>query len=929
MMRCCRVCGNAADKSFCNTGLHLCRTKRVACTSPHVASATSRGFPTSHPSNRNPLRHDRTNYRAPTCHAESSAGSSATVIEPPPAEIPPDAPNDTTQSPGGRSTAYPFSEIEAKWQRYWLENKTFKTPDLADLDTSKPKMYVLDMFPYPSGAGLHVGHPEGYTATDIIARLKRMQGYNVLHPIGWDAFGLPAEQYAVQTGTHPAVTTERNINRFRQQLQALGFSYDWDRELSTTDPAYYKWTQWIFSQLFKKGLAYQAEVPVNWCPALGTVLANEEVIDGKSERGGHPVVRIPMKQWMLRITAYADRLLEDLDELEWDSSIKDMQRNWIGRSEGASVLFGLQGGEGASVTSEQQLEVFTTRPDTLFGATYVVVAPEHPLLGALCSNAQRAEVEAYIAAALQKSDLERQELKTKSGVATGSYAINPVNGERLPVWVADYVLGSYGTGAIMAGDAELPFAGEGIAVDSSAESSGLSLNGMATPDAKKKVIEHLEAVGAGARKVNYKLRDWLFARQRYWGEPFPIVFPEGSEVPELVPEESLPLTLPETDDFVPDGTPRSPLAKITDWIEFTDPATGRRYIRETSTMPQWAGSCWYYIRYLQPWNAQQLVDPQLEKYWLPVDLYVGGAEHAVLHLLYARFWHKVLYDLGVVSYKEPFRRLVSQGMILGEVEYTAFKDPDGAWVDEQHPQASPVKLAEGEVEKTGQGYVLKSDPTARVSARAHKMSKSRGNVVNPDDIVDSYGADSLRLYEMFMGPLRETKVWSTDAVGGVHRFLARVYRLITASPITDAPPTPEQLRLLHAPSSGYCSPRFSRLPLAALNGMIVLAPSLKSFVAVVAICPSHWLEELWQVLGAKESLAYEQWPEFDASLLVEDTFNLPVQVNGKLRGTVEVSKNVGQEELCNWAWQCLPLRSSLARRKSRRLFLCLGGFSIS
>ncbi|BDA40495.1 Leucine-tRNA ligase [Coccomyxa sp. Obi] len=834
------------------------------------------------------------------------------------------------------STAYPFTELEAKWQEFWLRNKTFRTPDFVELDTSKPKAYILDMFPYPSGAGLHVGHPAGYTATDILARLRRMQGANVLHPIGWDAFGLPAEQYALQTGTHPRVTTERNINRFRQQLQSLGFSYDWDREVSTTSPEYYKWTQWIFLQLFKKGLAYQAEVPVNWCPALGTVLANEEVIDGKSERGDHPVIRLPMKQWMLRITQYAQRLLDDLDELDWPDSIKDMQRNWIGRSEGATIAFDLQGGDGASLAAGSQLEVYTTRPDTLFGATYMVLAPEHPLLESLTTTGQKAEVNEYARKAALKSDLERTELqKVKTGVFTGSHALNPATGTAVPIWVADYVLGSYGSGAIMAVPAHdsrdfefatqydlpvvrvvqgssdeddvLPFTGKGTAANSSNAAVGLSLDGQATAEAAASVVRWLEQQGKGAAQINFKLRDWLFARQRYWGEPFPIVYPEGSDVPEAISEDDLPLTLPETDNFKPSGSPESPLANIREWVEFTDPRTGQRYRRETSTMPQWAGSCWYYLRYLQPWNSSCVVDPDVEKYWLPVDLYVGGAEHAVLHLLYARFWHKVLYDLGVVSTKEPFKRLVSQGMILGEVEYTVFKDAEGRYVVEDHPQATPVRVQEGEVDKKGNGFVLRSDPSVRVSSRAHKMSKSRGNVVNPDDVVTMYGADSLRLYEMFMGPIRETKVWSTKSVEGVHRFLARSFRLVTGSNVRDVEPSKDQLRLLHATIKRVTEEteemRFNTGISALMefvNGAFkweqVPHSVLEPFVLLLAPYAPHLAEELWQVLGHTDTLAYEPWPIHDEQLLVSDTFNLPVQVNGKLRGTVEVSKDISQED---------------------------------
>ncbi|KAL4430746.1 hypothetical protein ABPG75_006002 [Micractinium tetrahymenae] len=855
-----------------------------------------------------------------------------------------------------QSTAYPFTDIEAKWQAYWEEHKTFRTPDFHELDTSKPKFYALDMFPYPSGAGLHVGHPEGYTATDIVSRYKRMRGYNVLHPMGWDAFGLPAEQYAIQTGTHPAVTTDKNIGRFRQQLKSLGFSYDWDREVSTCDPKYYKWTQWIFLQLFKKGLAYQAEVPVNWCPALGTVLANEEVIDGLSERGGHPVVRMPMKQWMLKITAYGDRLLSDLDGLDWADSIKEMQRNWIGRSEGASIRFRVAPGEGATVAADAELEVYTTRPDTLFGATYMVAAPEHPLLSQLAAASRAAEVAAYVVAASKKSDFERTELsKHKSGVFTGSYAVNPATGERIPIWVADYVLGGYGSGAIMAvpghdtrdlefaqafslpvrqvvapeagssssggGDAAAAaaegssgngaapaeaFTSPGVAVNSASSSSGLDLNGLPTPEAKAAAIAWLEAQGIGHRQVNFKLRDWLFARQRYWGEPFPIVYPEGSEEPTPISESKLPLTLPNTDDFKPSGTPDPPLAKCTDWVATTDPQ-GRPARRETSTMPQWAGSCWYYLRYIDPLNNDRLVSKEAEKYWMPVDLYVGGAEHAVLHLLYARFWHKVLYDIGAVSTPEPFQRLVSQGMILGEVEFSVHQDAAGAYVAEGTPGATTIRLDPSEVEPSGGGgYVLKADPSVKVTSRAHKMSKSRGNVINPDDVVWQYGADSLRLYEMFMGPLRDTKVWSTKGVEGVHRFLARVFRLVTEQPLTDEQPNKEQLRLLHQCIKKVTEEteemRFNTAIAAMMefvNGAYKWQArpraALEPFILLLAPYAPHLAEEMWTVLGHSGSLAYAPWPEADESLLVSSTYNLPVQVNGKMRGAVEVDVSIDQE----------------------------------
>lgn len=855
-----------------------------------------------------------------------------------PHAVTPETSNISNDNGPYKSTAYPFTDIETKWQAYWEANKTFKTPEFKDLDTSKPKFYALDMFPYPSGAGLHVGHPEGYTATDIIARYKRMRGFNVLHPMGWDAFGLPAEQYAIQTGTHPATTTYTNIDRFRSQLKELGFSYDWDREISTCAPKYYKWTQWIFLQLFNQGLAYRAEVPVNWCPALGTVLANEEVIDGLSERGGHPVIRMPMKQWMLAITKYADRLLEDLNILDWSDSIKDMQKNWIGRSEGATIAFKVKGGAGAALEKNDEttyIEVYTTRPDTLFGATYMVMAPEHPLLRALCSEDARESVNKYVEAATRKSDFERSELsKHKTGVFTGSYAINPATGESIPIWVADYVLGGYGSGAIMAvpahdtrdfefakafglpikqvvkasDDDELPLPEKGIAINSQRED--FSIDGLSTAEATSKMIGWLESQKIGTRKVNFKLRDWLFARQRYWGEPFPIVYPEGSDAPVPISADSLPLTLPDTDDFKPSGTPEPPLAKQVDWVTTTDPRNGGPAFRETSTMPQWAGSCWYYLRYIDPTNDNALVDPEAEKYWMPVDLYVGGAEHAVLHLLYARFWHKVLYDVGAVSTKEPFQCLVSQGMILGEVEYSVHKNESGQCVEEGTPGAASVRINPEDVQPVpGGGFVLKSDASIKVSSRAHKMSKSRGNVVNPDDIVDSYGADSLRLYEMFMGPLRDTKVWSTKGVEGVHRFLARVYRLCTEGVDGEARPDRDQLKLLHATikrvSEDTEELRFNTAIAAMMefvNGAYKWnnrpAAVLRPFILLLAPYAPHVAEEMWQVLGGNNkgsTLAYESWPHADESLLVEDSVSLPVQVNGKMRGTVMVAVDVDQD----------------------------------
>jgi leucyl-tRNA synthetase len=764
-----------------------------------------------------------------------------------------------------------------------------------------------------------VGHPEGYTATDIIARYKRMTGHNVLHPMGWDAFGLPAEQYAIETGTHPKDTTATNVGRFREQLQSLGFSYDWDREVATCDPTYFKWTQWIFTQLLERGLAYQAEVPVNWCPALGTVLANEEVIDGLSERGNHPVIRKPMKQWMLKITAYGDRLLNDLDDLDWPESIKEMQRNWIGRSEGAQLAFEVPG-----VDAKDKLEVYTTRPDTLFGATYLVVAPEHPLVDALTTAEQKSAVDEYVLQASRKSDLERTELaKEKTGVFTGSFAKHPLTGADVPVWVADYVLGTYGTGAIMAvpahddRDAEfaatfdLPvvevvetpesetkkakkkggaYSGSGTMTNSACEE--LDVNGMDSVEAGVKITEWLERNGVGAGKVNFKLRDWLFARQRYWGEPFPVVYPEGSDEPVPLPLSDLPLTLPETDNFKPSGSGEGPLANVTDWVNTVDPVSGGPARRETNTMPQWAGSCWYYLRFIDPKNENAMVDGSLEKYWMPVDLYVGGAEHAVLHLLYARFWHKVLYDIGAVSTVEPFGRLVSQGMILGEVEYTG---ADGA------------KIAAEDVTKKGDGYVLASDESVKVSARAHKMSKSRGNVVNPDDVVDEFGADSLRLYEMFMGPLRETKVWQTKGVEGCSRFLARAYRLFDPAKMTDAEPSDEQLKAINACVAKVTEEtegmRFNTA-IAAMMEFVNAATkwdekprkTLEPFVLLLGPYAPHLSEELWGMLGHEGSNAYEAWPEADTSLLVEDTVTLAVQVNGKMRGKIELAADATQAD---------------------------------
>lgn len=770
------------------------------------------------------------------------------------------------------------SAIEPKWQSYWIKNKTFKTPQP---DPSKPKYYALDMFPYPSGDGLHVGHPEGYTATDITARYKRMRGFNVLHPMGWDAFGLPAEQYAIQTGTHPRATTEKNIERFRKQLQILGFSYDWDGEVDTTDPKYYKWTQWIFLKLFEKGLAYQSFEPVNWCPALGTVLANEEVIDGKSERGGFPVERRPLRQWVLKITQYADRLIEDLALVDWPESIKDMQRNWIGRSEGAEVKFEVDAHPGKSFS------VFTTRPDTLFGATFCVLAPEHTLVDAITTTSQRKAVQAYVATAVNRSDLDRTaQTKDKTGVFTGAYAVNPVNGEKVAIWVADYVLVTYGLGAIMAvpghderdhefakkyhlpikrvltgGDEEdimlAAHTGDGTLVNSG------FLDGKNKADAIAVMCDWLTKQGKGHRKITYKLRDWLFSRQRYWGEPFPILHtPDGNVV--AVDVSELPVKLPELEDFKPSGTPESPLVKATDWVKVKrgfGEAT-----RETNTMPQWAGSCWYYLRFLDPRNDAEPFSKTHENYWMPVDLYVGGAEHAVLHLLYARFWHKVLFDCGVVHTKEPFHKLVNQGMILGE--------------------------------------------------NGEKMSKSRGNVVNPDDVIKEFGADSLRLYEMFMGPLTQTKPWQTAGIVGCHRFLSRVWRLLIgdtgAIKVKQEGVSLECTKALHKTIKKVSEDIESMSYNTAISAMMEFTnlcykePHISTDVAktlslLLAPFAPHMAEELWERLGNKSTLAYEPWPTYDVALTVDDSMTVSVQVNGKLRGTLDVAKTATQEEIMGLA----------------------------
>ena len=768
--------------------------------------------------------------------------------------------------------SYNHKEIEKKWQKYWAKTNTFNTHD----DPEKPKFYALDMFPYPSGQGLHVGHPEGYTATDILSRVKRSQGYNVLHPMGWDAFGLPAEQYALDTGNDPAEFTQKNIETFRRQINSLGFSYDWNREVNTTDPEYYKWTQWIFTKLYEKGLAYEAEVAVNWVPELGTVISNEEVIDGKSERGGYDVVRKPMRQWMLKITAYADRLLDDLELVDWPESIKEMQRNWIGRSVGANIEFKVAG-------TDKSYTVFTTRPDTLFGATYSVLAPELDLVREITTPEQKAAVEAYIEETAKKSDLNRTDLaKEKTGVFTGAYAINPVNGKEIPIWIADYVLASYGTGAIMAVPAHderdfefaqtfgleiLPVIEGGDVQKAAYTEDGTHinsefLNGMNKQEAIDKMNEWLEENGVGKKEVSYRLRDWLFSRQRYWGEPIPIIHWEDGTVT-AVPEEELPLRLPKTKNIKPSGTGESPLANIEEWVNVVDPVTGKKGRRETNTMPQWAGSSWYYLRYIDPHNKKELADYEKLKRWLPVDIYIGGAEHAVLHLLYARFWHKFLYDIGVVPTKEPFQKLYNQGMILGE--------------------------------------------------NNEKMSKSRGNVVNPDDVVETYGADTLRMYEMFMGPLDASIAWSENGLEGSRKFLDRVWRLIVdennkmrdrITTLNDGKLDKVYHQTVKKVTEDYENLHFN----TAISQLMVFINEaykvdalpyeyIEGFVQLLAPIAPHIGEELWSILGNEDGISYAPWPTYDEAALVEDEVEVVFQVNGKVRAKSNVPRDLGKDEL--------------------------------
>lgn len=788
--------------------------------------------------------------------------------------------------------------IEPKWQAYWKKHHTFKTTE----DPNKKNFYALDMFPYPSGQGLHVGHPEGYTATDIISRMKRAQGYNVLHPMGWDAFGLPAEQYALDTGNDPADFTHANIQTFKRQINELGFSYDWDREVNTTDPSYYKWTQWIFTKLYEKGLAYEAEVAVNWCPALGTVLANEEVIDGKSERGGHPVFRKPMRQWMLKITAYADRLLDDLEEVDWPESIKEMQRNWIGRSYGAQVTFKVAG-------KNEQFEVFTTRPDTLFGASYAVLAPEHELVSRIVSPEQKEAVEAYIEEVSRKSELMRTDLsKGKTGVFTGAYAINPVNNEEIPIWIADYVLVSYGTGAIMAVPAhderdyefastyQLPIKPviEGTKEHEVNTNDGKHihsdfLNGLYKDEAIKVMNEWLEEHHVGVAKVTYRLRDWLFARQRYWGEPIPIIHWEDGTTTAL-PLEELPLVLPKTDQIKPSGTGESPLASIEEWLYVTDEKTGLKGRRETNTMPQWAGSSWYFLRFIDPTNDEAIADVEKLKQWLPVDLYIGGAEHAVLHLLYARFWHKFLYDLGVVPTKEPFQKLFNQGMILG--------------------------------------------------SNNEKMSKSKGNVVNPDDVVKAYGADTLRFYEMFMGPLDASIAWSENGLEGSRKFLERFWRLL----IDDKGKLRDRVTTIHSPeldkvyhqtvkkvTEDYEGLRFN----TAISQIMIFVNEaykvdalpfeyMKGIVQLLAPITPHLAEEIWEIMGETESITYAAWPTFDEQYLVEESVEVIFQVNGKIKARMNVAPSITKEELEQAALQNEQVRETIEGKTIRKVITVPG-----
>ncbi|EOI06379.1 leucyl-tRNA synthetase [Enterococcus moraviensis ATCC BAA-383] len=825
--------------------------------------------------------------------------------------------------------SYDHKKIEKKWQKYWAKHNSFTTHD----DPNKEKFYALDMFPYPSGQGLHVGHPEGYTATDILSRMKRSQGYSVLHPMGWDAFGLPAEQYALDTGNDPAEFTKKNIETFKRQINSLGFSYDWNREINTTDPEYYKWTQWIFTKLYEHGLAYEAEVAVNWVPELGTVISNEEVIDGKSERGGFDVVRKPMRQWMLKITAYADRLLDDLDLVDWPENIKDMQRNWIGRSEGANVDFKVKG-------SNETITVFTTRADTLFGASYLVVAPELKIVEDITTPEQKEAVLAYQEEVSKKSDLDRTDLsKTKTGAFTGAYAINPVNGKEIPIWIADYVLGSYGTGAVMAvpahderdhefadkfniemiqviegGDiTKEAYTGDGPHINSD------FLDGLTKDEANEKMYQWLEEKGCGRKEVTYRLRDWLFSRQRYWGEPIPVIHWEDGTTT-TVPESDLPLRLPKTDDIKPSGTGESPLANITEWINVVDPETGKKGKRETNTMPQWAGSSWYHLRYIDPHNKNEIANFEKLERWLPVDIYIGGAEHAVLHLLYARFWHKFLYDIGVVPTKEPYQKLYNQGMILGQ----SFRDNRGVLVP-----TNMVEKRDGVWVNIETGEELEEAPA--------KMSKSLKNVVNPDDVVEKYGADTLRMYEMFMGPLDASIAWSENGLEGSRKFLDRVWRLIVdendkmrdrITTINDGRLTKVYNQTVKKVTEDMENLHFN----TAISQLMVFVNEankvdvlpyeyIEGFVQLLAPIAPHLGEELWAILGNEESLTNAPWPTYDEAALIEDEVEVVFQVNGKVRAKLNITRGLSKEELEEKALATAEIQSFIEGKTVRKVIV--------
>jgi leucyl-tRNA synthetase len=870
--------------------------------------------------------------------------------------------------------AYDPKAIESRWQREWAQRGTFKV----EIEPARPKYYVLDMFPYPSSEGLHVGHPKGYISTDAISRYKRMRGFNVLHPMGWDAFGLPAEQHAINSGTHPRATTKKNTENYRRQLETLGLSYDWSREIDTTDPGYYRWTQWIFSKLYERGLAYLAEVPVNWCPALGTVLANEEVIDGKSERGGHPVVRVPMRQWMLRITSYAERLLGDLDELDWPENIKKMQRDWIGRSEGARVVFALADVASASI------EVFTTRPDTLFGATYMVLAPEHPLVAKITTPAQRAAVDTYVGSAARKSERSRvADADDKTGVFTGAHATNPVNGAHIPVWIADYVLATYGTGAIMAvpghderdwafakkfslpivevvrgGDvSQAAHASEGVAVNSG------FLDGLETAAAKQKITAWLKERGVGEGTVSYKLRDWLFSRQRYWGEPFPVIHLQDGST-KLVPESDLPVMLPDLDDYRPSGEFETPLSRAKHWIATRDAATGKPARRDPNTMPQWAGSCWYYLRFIDPHNNREAWSQAAERYWMPVDLYVGGAEHAVLHLLYSRFWHKVLFDAGLVHTKEPFAKLLNPGMILGS-SFRYYDDnlSDDARVQPRLFPASAVRVDGERAIAAATGAEVKERWVRAQDVRRapdgtplhpqhddlpleeviEKMSKSRGNVVSPDDVIAEFGADSMRLYELFMGPLEKGAPWSTDGIPGCFRFLQRAWRLFVDEDAAGEPArtlasgmgTPEQARLTAHTIAGVTADMEAVQPNTAISKLMVWSRDIardapvpraagEAFLRMLSPFAPHLAEELWARLGNAREVALADWPVADARLLIADTIQLPVQVNGKLRDQIEVPAGASEDAVRAAALAAPNVRKHLGERAPKKVIVIPG-----